>query len=320
MFRVRRRFSMGVACMTDTTSVNMSVPPAKLPVWATVKLAYAAFFGNFGTLLKLALPWLLLVGGLTYLSMSMMVPWQTAALEAMKAEQRPPSQPWQMLAASWSQVLITLIAGAIIAVAWHRLLLLGERPALMLNPVRPAVWRYVGALCAMMLLMAIPLLLFILPAMLFFRPDFLDPSTLGEAHPIAPSPGFIVLMVAGYITTFIVAFYVSSRLMLALPARAVGDNNLNFRTILNRTKGNTWRVIGGLVACSFPAMLLVQVSILSFLEFPKPGIPHGIPNDAQHVFGNLAIMFSVLTAYMLLVSMIYIGFLSYAYRHFFGAR
>jgi hypothetical protein len=303
------------AIMTESASGNIDVRPGKLPMWQTVKQAYAAFFGNFGTLLKIALPWVVLAGALTYLSLSMMIPWQTAAMEAMKAHQPPPPQPVQLIAVNLLHILATVVTGAIVAVAWHRLLLLKELPRPILNPGRIEVWRYVGAGIAMTLLMVIPFLLFLAPALIFFRPELTDPSGVPLAHPVPPSAAFVALFLVGWLATM-TSFVYLSRLMLALPARAIGDNGLRFRSILERTKGNSWRIIGGMFFCSAPLMILAQLAVVSVVGMPRA--PSGIGQGTG--FENFAALFAAFTAYMMLVSMIYIGFLSFAYRHFFETK
>ena len=51
---------IGEVLMSDTSNSISDVLPDPLPMWQTVKQAYAAFFGNLATLLKIALPWLLI--------------------------------------------------------------------------------------------------------------------------------------------------------------------------------------------------------------------------------------------------------------------
>jgi hypothetical protein len=98
------------------------------------------------------------------------------------------------------------------------------------------------------------------------------------------------------------------RLSLLLPARAVDDIDLTFKEAWNRTRGNTWRLYWGVLACLAPPLLVVQVGAL---------ILGGFPDSAKLVNGQMVnqwvIGSVVMNCYYLLVTPIWVGFLSYAY-------
>ena len=104
-----------------------------------------------------------------------------------------------------------------------------------------------------------------------------------------------------------------TNLMLILPARAVGNQSLNFRSILKRTKGNTWRLLGGTFLCAVPPAIPVQLAFFYFL----PLRAKGPALDPAALFADLAVFAGVTTPYLMLITMIFLGFLSFAYRHFF---
>ncbi len=277
--------------MADSSHLDTKTSHGKLPFWETIGKAYSAFFKNFATLLWISWPWLILVCGLIWY-----VPF--------------PPRTWQNHVAGLALALVTLISAAAIAVAWHRKLLLGEQPDIGGKLLGSTIWRYIGAGIAMILAVAIPLWILVLPVALVWMPGFLDPATAQLTRPLALSPILFALMFAAYL----VAFYFMFRLMLVLPARAIGNNDLNFRSILKHTKGNTWRLIGGLALCTIPPALPVQIitfSSMSGLHTP------GQPFDPAKFMESTAIASGGMTAYGMLVSMIWLGFLSYAYRHFF---
>ena len=288
--------------MVDIAHMNLVAPPDKLPVWKTVKQTYAAFFENFGTLLKISVPWLLLVGVLSYFSFSILGSlWPTMG-DASRPEPPLPQSLFLLQAIHGALNLLTMLAGATMAVAWHRLLLLGEQPTLGGNFLTSTVWRYLGAGIAMFVVAMLPAGLFILPALLFLGP-------FSQTHQAEPGVIFFAFFFAAYIA----AIYLMINLMLVLPARAVGDKNLNFRSILKRTKGNTWRLIGGMFLCALPPAIPAQFALFHFLPFREKGQTI----DPAAMMANLSVLLGVLTPYLMLVTMIFIGFLSYAYQHFF---
>jgi hypothetical protein len=159
-------------------------------------------------------------------------------------------------------ILVFTFAGASIAVAWHRRLILGEPPGFSgSNVATKGLWRYVGIGFAIALIAFLPLLVVVLPIFI------LSSSVItGAALKFA-------MFVAASFLIYLTAFAVFLRLSLLLPARAVGDLDLTFNETWKRTRGNTWRMFWGIVACTVPPMLAVQlaVRIVSF-GFLSPGM------------------------------------------------
>jgi hypothetical protein len=108
---------------------------------------------------------------------------------------------------------------------------------------------------------------------------------------------------------FVAAIGVFLRLSLLLPARAVGDVNLTFKETWKRTRGNTWRLFWGTVACAWLPILVAQIVLFGFLS---PGM-----STVEAFAIRMAVIGPVLTVYHLLILPISIGFLSYSYLHFF---
>jgi hypothetical protein len=201
-------------------------------------------------------------------------------------------------------ILVLTFAGASIAVAWHRRMILGEPPGFSgSNIATKGLWRYVGIGFAIALIAFLPLLVVVLPIFI------LSSSVItGAALKFA-------MFVAASFLIYLTAFAVFLRLSLLLPARAVGDLDLTFNETWKRTRGNTWRMFWGIVACAVPPMLAVQlaVRIVSF-GFLSPGMSDG--DATVGVAATSAILFVFVC--QLLTLPIGIGFLSYSYRHFFG--
>jgi hypothetical protein len=68
----------------------------------------------------------------------------------------------------------------------------------------------------------------------------------------------------------------------------------------------------GIVACTLPPALLLQIVLLFLIGFPRPET-FTDPSFA----GRFAAMGAIMVVYYLLILPIGIGFLSHAYRHFF---
>ncbi|NOT71675.1 MAG: hypothetical protein HOP09_10465 [Hyphomicrobium sp.] len=288
--------------MSDTSNSISDVLPDPLPMWQTVKQAYAAFFANLGPLLKIALPWLILMGCLSYALSEVLKSWVAGAGEAGGPDVSVMPVVWSWQAIQMALNLVIGISGATMAVAWHRLLLLGEQPKFGGSVFSSAVWRYIGAGIAMSIVSMLPAL-----PMLFFALTFAGSPLPQNAGPFS----YFLFFVA-----YCGVAYLMMHLMLVLPARAVGNNGLNFRTILRQVRANTWRMIGGIFLCSVPLAIPVQMAAFSVIKFPEKGQKI----DPVEMMSNLTWLTGLTTPYFMLIAMIYIGFLSFAYRHFFDGK
>jgi hypothetical protein len=200
-------------------------------------------------------------------------------------------------------ILVLAFAGVSIAVAWHRRIILGERPGFSgSNVATKNLWRYVWIGFAIGLIVVLPLTVILL-SMSLLLPSV---AKAGTPWSLIPIPMIFLLWLAGVAVTL--------RLSLLLPARAVGDLDLTFKETWKRTSGNTWRIFWGIVACTIPPMLAVQLPVQivssSFLI-----LSHGT-SDGNAIVGVTAII-AILFASNLLTLPIGIGFLSYSYSHFF---
>jgi membrane-anchored glycerophosphoryl diester phosphodiesterase (GDPDase) len=132
--------------------------------------------------------------------------------------------------------------------------------------------------------------------------------------PAAP-PGAAALLV---IPALFWAGILGTRLTMALPARAVGHNGINFRAIWARTAGNTWRIGFGFLLCVLPIALVTQALVTGTLMARMPD-----PKDSEAVLAwlsSMAVPNGIMVAILTLSNMVGIAFLSLAYRHFFGPQ
>jgi hypothetical protein len=278
----------------------------KLPLWETIALSYSTYFRDFGTALQISWPWLLLIAPLTAASTWLQTSWMAEAVANMKSG-APPRMPTEAAVLGNVSTVVMLFAGVSIAVAWHRHLLLNEAPGFgASNVVTRSLWRYIGMGLAIGLIAGLPALLIIVPVFLWAVPL----ATGANAAAAGPTIFPIVLVV---FIVYFVALAVMLRLSLLLPARAIGDLTLTFKEALNRTRGNTWRIFWGIVVCTLPPLLAAEIAFLVLVGFPNPVSLAEGAMLAQWIIASV-----VFAGYYLSVLPISIGFLSHAYRHFFG--
>ena len=151
--------------------------------------------------------------------------------------------------------ILLLFAGVSIAVAWHRLLILGERPGFSgANVATGNLWHYVGMGIVIFLISFLPAL-----AIVFSMSALLAPANEG-----VPTPTVIALALLLYAVGAVAAL----RLSLLLPARAIADRGLTFRQTWVRTRGNTWRLFWGIVVTTVPPLPFKDTP--SVLAWPTP--------------------------------------------------
>jgi hypothetical protein len=290
------------------------LPLAKLPLGETISLSYAWFFQKFADVLRISWLWLTLGAALFGLASWLQLTWMASSVAnaqrgATHLEVAPASGFGWTMALAW---LVMMFGTTSIAVAWHRRILLDEQPGLSgANLVSTALWRYIGIGIAIMLITFLPLLVIFVPAAL----------VLGlNGHSAVPnqSNGLVfALIFLAIFALYVTALSFMLRLSLLLPARATGDLALTFRQAWHRTRGNTWRMFWGLLACSVPPLVALQ--IISAVVMAAVGAPKLAPTSEQIIVPalGLTVMSAVMFMISLLIVPIYIGFLSHCYRHFF---
>jgi hypothetical protein len=280
----------------------------KLPLWDTIGRSYSTYVNNLGDVLRICWLWLVVGAVLGGIASWVQWSWLIGTLAELKRGISPQMQPFRvsmpigMFVLLYGTSLLWILAGVSIAVAWHRRIILGERPRFSGSNVATAsVWRYLGMGLAICLIAALPAVLLFLLGLLL---------TGGVATlPTFKTVGFIALFVIVYVA----AIAVMLRLTALLPARAVGDLGLTFGETWRRTRGNTWRLFWGLLICILPPLLVMQIATLVLLGFPSPA--------EAFAGGTLPVRFAIIHAmsldWYLLVTPIGIGFLSLSYLHFF---
>ncbi len=270
---------------------NAGPRAAKLPLFATVKAAYALTWANLGALGLVAA----VTGPLLFVVLFAVnwLVWQYR--DAIDL----PSVLFYML----PPVLASALIGALAAIAWHRRLLLAEpvTAGQLLRPDR-RTFRYAGwvvllAFGAMLVVVAISLATF----------DALNPDASPATAPPSSETDAAVSFdwsetapwIAGLFIVFSALSYPAIRLMLILPAIAISDSAAKAGCIWRATQGNFWRLYWGTLATTaalIPWMLL------------------GFAGEGRE---SSALASAIFEAVWLIIGLVFLSFLSLAYRHFF---
>jgi hypothetical protein len=303
-----RRAGGGGTDVSEATD-RRGAAAGKLPLWDAICLAYSTFFYFFADVLRISWLWLVVVVPLTVMANWLQWTWMAGVIAQARAGTAPQvlaARPLGTMVLGHAAGLAMIFAGVSIAVAWHRRLILGERPGLSgSNVTSRSLWHYVGVGLLIALIAFLPLLVIALPTFLLWFP-----AATGGAR-AAPGAGFVLLLGLTFVL-YPVAFAVLLRLSLLLPARAVGEFGLTFKQTWRRTRGNTWRMFWGILACMMVPVLAAEIILLVVV-----GLPSAATLAGESFVARTVAVSTVFTIYYLLVLPIGIGFLSISYRHFF---
>jgi hypothetical protein len=225
------------------TAIPASAPP-KLPVWQTVCASYAIVGRNLRQLVRICWVWVLIMVavyiGLNWLAETW--PGETGAQAA---------HPWLREIGATLPVDLPFLAS--IAVAWHRLVLRGERvtqPAYV--RLDRVVWRYVLYAFVFLLLGALLIIAFLIVA------DF--------------SAGLLLELLAAPAATgatMAIGLLVLPRLSLVMSALALGERH-SLRHAWSITRGYTLRLGMATALCMVPAVTLAMLVPLLMLLVRAP--------------------------------------------------
>lgn len=252
--------------------------PAKLPVWRTVAEAYRLAFVMAGQLARIAWLWLIVLMAATAALAYAVWPLEEAAKRNNEFS----------FAGLLLQQPVTAFVTSSVAVAWHRMVLLGEKIARSYLRLDAVVCRYF----AFGMLLALP---FNLLAFIPFSPLNLLPGAHSGAA-LAASAALLLV----YVAVLTASFVASTRLALILPAIALGRRDATLGDCWRRTRGSFWRLFWGVTLSIIPMILIVLV--------PIPD-PTAAATSAMNV--------CIYEAIGLLTGVVAVGFLSVAFRHFY---
>ena len=222
--------------------------PSKLPVWQTVRASYAIVGRNLRQLLRICWAWVLI-----------MVP-VYVALDWLA--QTWPGDSGAQAADRWLRGIAAALPSPIdtpflasIAVAWHRLILRGERVTRVAYVrLDRVVWRYV---------------LYALAFLLLERGTLLISALLAEYLGIEVELIELLAAPAATGATMGVGLLVLPRLSLVMPALALGER-LSLRHAWHMTRRNTLRLGAATALCMLPAVTLAMLVPLLMLLVGAP--------------------------------------------------
>lgn len=236
---------------------------AKLDVVGTVTEAYKGAWSHFGDMVKLV--WAPVV---VYIAANVLHSMSVQSL----TEEIDPSDIEAVFQASWgwqavAVTLLGLFLWPIIAVAWHRFILLGETSS-------SALYFKFGRREARFLLTSIFLSLLVVPGVLVVIVG------AGTALSLFAIPLGFVLMVAGLAYAL--------RLSLLLPAVAT-DSAADARAILDATQDNVLRIFGAhtlnvLALLTVAIVVSILIGVVAFVMGPVAGV---IGGAVLGVFGQI---------------------------------
>ncbi|PKQ09299.1 MAG: hypothetical protein CVT73_03270 [Alphaproteobacteria bacterium HGW-Alphaproteobacteria-12] len=193
----------------------------RLDIVATVGEAYKGAWGHLGEMIRLI--WLPVILYLAISLIGMFV------------------NPGEQLALALLLNLATLFLWPVIAVAWHRFILIGDAP--------PGRFHFsFGRREARFLMISVFLILLLVPGGLLMEGGV----TLAERQPQSMTGSLLSFF--GLLILF-VSIYFSIRLSLLLPAVSV-DDPVNPRLILERTRGNFWRLVAVIILVALPVLII----------------------------------------------------------------
>ena len=196
--------------------------------------------------------------------------------------------PWADVGIWWIDLVVQLPFLSSIAVAWHRLLLRGEQ---VVSSVYLRLDRLVWWYGAVGLILSASVSIWWAVAILWtaYVPD--------------AAPTLRVLPATLFSCLF---FLLSTRMSVLLPALAVQRTDVGWRAVWTATRANTWEIASGALLCTLPAVALILV----FWWLAYSTAEHRLTYAWQATVLSLADAIFVI---------IYVGFLSFAYRWFFEA-
>lgn len=269
---------------------------AKLPFWRTVREAYELTFWHLPSLLRAGWPALLL--GIAVI----------CGFEATVG--------WGLTRSghdSWSGIVtpaLEVMAGALMAVALHRTILLGEPVPGPLSMIqRPELRGYVWWALVLVALVMLPMTA-LFPSVPVGADTASDagPMPDGASSPDAtPGAMWIAggLVIVALFVLFVAALsYVPTRLGLILPARALGSA-VSARDVWQATRGSFWRLFWG-------GLLSTGLAMLPMLLYFAAGYGWTATRGVHVANAVLSSVCSIVGG------MVGVAFLSLAYRHFFG--
>lgn len=273
--------------MTDAQGIR------RVPCWPTVQRAYGITWALYGEFLKIAWCWLAILVPVC-IAYVLYMPEQSIHALALKHSTQATTRPDYL---SWPLQLLIALASGSIAVRWHRLLLLQEKPsgALCLRFDRLVV-NYLLLTLLIYLISAIPGLVMALAALAAFIN-----AAFGNS---SPSGLTVLAIVLCAVVAFIYTIPYVTCLTVLLPARALATP-LPLKEGIRRARASFWSLFWGAFLCILPFFPIAIVMMIC-------GKIYSINMVAIHAIQLLLSVTVILP--------VYLSFLSLSYNHLFEEK
>jgi len=269
------------------------------PIGSILLKTYRALFDNFSYALRISWAWILVVA-------SARIGADLIKAALLTTETGEPTVSWNLtFLIGW----LSFIPLASIAVAWHRLLLTGERDtSIIYLRVDRLVWSYFGFAFVIYVIAMLPILApWALGSIAKLAITISGGSTEGKSgvevlfSPFGPRAIPIVQTVA-----VILFLALTARFAVMLPGKALRAPDMSLRRVWAVTRGHTWSLLIGTLCCIIPFLVLTAwIRRLGFNYTAADG-------PLLHVADWL--MVETVAA---LLSLLQIAFLSYCFQFFF---
>jgi hypothetical protein len=271
----------------------------KLPILATAARTYRAVFRELGSIYRASWPWLVALTPVAgYL----------AFFEARNA-----TSEVALVKFIWSS--LSNLAIISLAVAWQRYIVIGTPLRLVGSNLRDrSLWNYVGVGLKIGLLTIFPAGIAIIAV------SFTLSQMLGVARPMDMPAPYLISTVLFDVFVGVLAFAFVFRLSPLLPARAADDLQCSFRSVWNRTRGNTWRLAMTSLLCAMPPYMFVMLAlgVLTSIGLYFAGDdPSGPSEWSPHIFAVVAMVATSLNPIAVCLAF---GAVAGTYNHFIRAE
>lgn len=295
----------------------------KLPVFQSVAEVYSGVFRHYIDLLRVAwLPLLIwavvgFVAGWWLLQHMVQNP---AFLDAAADQKAKDAAFLEVMPWIYGVAIFKYLILAIVAVGFHRFVLLGERrhgAAGTGFEFGRSEWLYIwSGIKIALLFIAVVAAIAAVGTVIFIAAKAAVGSSSANMKNLPPM--LILILVVGYAALVLCAALVASRLILVLPHVAIGQPS-NLRFIWNHTRGNSWRILGYTFLVSLLAMvgLLLMLLVNWLLGMPIAQTPEALKDMLEHPTAFLIVGIVDLPIQIAWV-MLTITMLSVAYREIIG--
>jgi hypothetical protein len=268
--------------------MSNSMSAKLLPVMEMTAETFRLTYRNFATFVAYAWPWLLL-----FLALSCIANWRGYPSDKVVISQNESANFFHDLFFP----IINVVIGSVIAVPWHRFLVLNEPPNLFqTGKIGGTALKYtaliIGGLVASMVLVAL---------FTAFIVGGLYLSGTGKAVHDFNWMLWIPTIGIGFSLTCIIG-----RISLVLPAVATDADDTTVATAWSVTRGNTFRMAVASIAVLLPSF--VSIALILWIAGDPPQLSR-LGYTISSVITDLINM---------TIGMTSVTFLSLAYRHFFG--